>query len=51
MTTAMTTDQRCPECDGVESTYWCYSTADTDVWSCRCGHDWTIAVDVPGPRR
>jgi DNA-directed RNA polymerase subunit M/transcription elongation factor TFIIS len=51
MTTTTTTDQRCPECGGAEGTYWCYSTVDTDVWSCRCGHDWTITVDIPEPPR
>lgn len=36
----------CPECGPAGSAYWCYGTPERDVWSCRCGHDWTITVET-----
>ncbi|MGH3934162.1 MAG: hypothetical protein ACRDS1_04150 [Pseudonocardiaceae bacterium] len=50
MTTPTATDERCPECGGAEGTYWCYGTAESDLWSCRCGCDWTVRVEVPQQR-
>ncbi len=50
MTTPTATDEQCPERGGAEGTYWCYGTAESDLWSCRCGCDWTVRVEVPQQR-
>jgi transposase-like protein len=47
--TAITVDERCPDCDQADGIRWTGNTPDTDAWSCTgCGAQWTITVDVPG---
>jgi hypothetical protein len=41
--------QPCPDCDRTAASRWIQSTATTDTWACRCGHEWAITVEpLPG---
>jgi hypothetical protein len=41
--------QPCPDCDRTDASRWIQSTATTDTWACRCGHEWALTVELlPG---